>query len=350
MEYLGAMKLGELAKTIGCDLEGDPALDVQGPAPIDDAGPGTITFVANPRYRARLATLRASAVILAPGVECAAGTAVLRSPNPYLAFVRALEVFDRPYRPAPGVHPTASVAPSAVIGPRASIGAFAVIAERVELGGDARIDAHVVIYPDVRIGERFVAHAGAVVRERVIIGDDVKIQAGAVVGGDGFGYTLDDQGGVRAIPQIGTVVLEDGVEIGANATIDRATVGVTRLRRGAKIDNLAMVAHGCDVGEQAFLAAQVGLSGSTRVGAGAQLGGQVGAAGHLTIGAGSRVAAQSGVKNDLPPGGSYGGYPAIEISRWRRLIAASLALPDLLRRLRRVERALGLRRSADEQA
>jgi len=341
------MKLGDLARELGCELEGDPSIEITGPAPIDDAGPGQVTFVANPRYQARLEGLRAAAVILAPGMP-APGVAVLRSPEPYAAFVRLLELFHVPDRPPLGIDSSARVASSARVGPRAAIGAYVVIGENVTIGADARIDPHVVIYPGVTIGERFTAHARAVVRERVTIGNDVKLQCGVVIGGDGFGYLPDAKGGVRAIPQTGGVVLEDRVEVGANTTIDRAAVGVTRIRRGAKIDNLVQIGHGCEVGEGAFLAAQVGLAGSTQIGAGAQLGGQVGVAGHLTIGAGARVAAQSGVPNDVAAGAVIGGYPAVEIRTWRRNVAAVLRLPELLRRVRRIERRLGLVDSTED--
>lgn len=341
------MKLGELARRIGCTLEGDPAIEIAGPAPIEEAGPGEVTFVANPRYHSKLKDLRAAAVIVAPDVEVSS-VAVLRSEEPYAAFVRLLRLFHRPVQTPAGIHPTAAIAPSARVGPRAAIGAYAVVADGVTIGADARLDPHVVIYPGVAIGDRFVAHAGAVVREGVSIGDDVKLQAGVVVGGDGFGYLPDDRGEIQSIPQIGTVVLEDGVEVGANTTIDRAAVGVTRIRRGSKIDNLVQVGHGCDVGPGAFLAAQVGLSGSTRVGPGAQLGGQVGVAGHLTIGAGAKVAAQSGVPNDVAPGAVVGGYPAVEMRTWRRAVAAWAQLPEMLRRLRALERRLGRRGGAAE--
>ena len=340
------MKLGELAQRIGCELEGNPSIEITGPAPIDEAGPGQVTFVANERYRSKLGGLRAAAVVVGPGVAVQ-GAAILRSPQPYLAFVRVLEIFHQPSRLEPGIHASASIAPSAKIGARAAIGPYAVIGEDVVIGAEARIDAHVVIYPRVTIGDRFTAHAGAVIREGVTIGNDVKLQSGTVIGGEGFGYLPAGDGQVIAIPQMGTVVLEDGVEIGANTTIDRATVGTTRIRRGAKIDNLVMVAHGCDVGESAFLAAQVGLSGSSRIGTGAQLGGQVGIAGHLTVGAGARIAAQSGVPNDVEPGAVIGGYPAVEIRTWRRTVAALLRLPNLLRRVRAIERHLGV--SANER-
>ena len=341
------MKLGDLARRIGCILEGDAAIEISGPAPIDEAGPGEVTFVANPRYQSRLKSLRASAVILAPGMD-APGVAILRTEQPYAAFVRLLELFHEPLRPAVGIHATAQVSRSARIGSGASIGAYVVIGDDVAIGADARIDAHVVIYPRVTIGDRFTAHAGAVVRERVTIGDDVKLQSGAMIGGEGFGYLPDEKGAIRAIPQTGTVVLEDGVEIGANTTIDRAAVGATRIRRGAKIDNLVQIGHGCEVGESALLAAQVGLAGSTKIGPGAQLGGQVGAAGHLTIGAGARVAAQSGIPNDVAAGAVVSGYPAVDIRTWRRAVAIWARLPSLLRRLRQLEKRLGIRAGSEE--
>lgn len=336
------MKLGDIASAIGASLEGDPGLEIRGIAPIDGAGEGELSFVANERYVARLTSHRASAVIVGTGVAVPRG-AVLRAKDPYLAFVKALDLFHRPSRPAAGVHPTAVVAESARIGANSAIGPYAVIGERASIGADARIDAHVVVYPDVEIGDRFVAHAGAVVRERVRIGSDVVLQVGAVVGGDGFGYVFDpERGAVRAIPQAGTVVLEDGVELGVHAAVDRATIGETRVRRGAKLDNFVQVAHGCDVGEMAFLASQVGLAGSTTIGAGAQLGGQVGVAGHLRIGAGARVGAKSGISNDVADGATVAsGIPAFEVGTYRRVIATLRHLPELVRRVRRLERRAG---------
>lgn len=334
------MRLDELAAQIGCSLEGDPAIEVSGINTVRDAGPGEVTFVIHPRYRRYLRHTQAAAVICGPDLQ-EVPVAALRSRQPYLSLARALALFENPCPWPAGVHPTAVIAPSARIGADARIGPYAVIGEDVRIGNGARIGAHVVIYPGARIGDRFVAHAGVTVRERVEIGDDVIIQAGAVIGSEGFGYVAAEDGSIQRVPQIGTVVLEDGVEVGANTTIDRATVGVTRVGREAKLDNLVMVAHGCDVGERAFLAAQVGLAGSTRVGRGVQMGGQAGAAGHLEIGDGARVAAQSGIASDVPAGRTVGGYPAVEIAQWRRVTAALGRLPELLRRVRRLERELG---------
>lgn len=339
------MKLGEIASAIGATLEGDPEIEILRVAPIDEAGPGDLTFVANDRYVSRLAGHRASAVIVASGLEVPRAAA-LRASDPYLAFVHALDLFHPPAPHRPGIHPTAVVAASARIGRDAAIGPYAVVGERTVLGDEARLDAHVILYEDVVIGDRFVAHAGAVVRERVQIGNDVVLQVGAVVGGDGFGYVFDPaRGKVRGIPQSGTVVLEDEVELGVHAAVDRATIGVTRIRRGAKLDNFVQVAHGCDVGSMAFLASQVGLAGSTTIGDGAQLGGQVGVAGHLRVGAGVKIGAKSGISNDVADGSTVAsGIPAFEVGTYRRVIATLRHLPELVRRIRRLERSAGAAR------
>jgi UDP-3-O-[3-hydroxymyristoyl] glucosamine N-acyltransferase len=334
------MKLAALAAELGCELRGDGTIEIGAVRGLEDAGPGDLTFLANPKYAAQLVSTRASAIILparAPDVPLAS----LRTANPYLAFARALALFHQPRRPVPGVHPTAVIAPSARLGEPASVGAYAVIGEDVAIGPGATIFPHVTIYPGVRIGADFVAHAGVVVREDVRIGDRVVLHPGVVLGADGFGFVPMPEGAVK-IPQTGTVVIEDDVEIGANTTIDRATLGATVVRRRAKLDNLVMVGHGCEVGPDSFLAAQVGLAGSTKLGRGVQMGGQAGAAGHLTIGDGVQIVAQSGVPSSVPPGQVIGGYPAVEVTRWRRASAALLRLPELLHRVRRLERAARL--------
>ena len=334
------MKLGELAERLGCELRGDPALEIAAIRGIEEAGPGDLTFLANPKYAAQLASTRASAAIVAKS-SAELPIATLRADNPYLCFAHALGIFHRPLRPPAGVHPTAVVAASARIADPTSIGAYAVIGDDVEIGQGAVIHPHVTIYPAVRIGCDFVAHAGVVVREEVQIGNRVVLHPGVVIGADGFGFAPGPAGAVK-IPQTGTVVIEDDVEIGANSTVDRATLGATVIRRGAKLDNLVMIAHNCEVGAGSFLAAQVGIAGSTKLGRGVQMGGQAGAAGHLTIGDGTQVAAQSGVPSSVPAGRVVGGYPATEATIWRRTSAALLRLPELLRRVRRLERRLGV--------
>lgn len=333
------MKLGKIAAALGAEIEGDGDLEVEELAPLDGAGGGSLSFLSNPKYLPQLAETGAAAVILGPGVE-GPGCTVLRVPDAYLAFAKALELFDRPVELPEGIDPRAHVASNARIGAGARIAAGVHVGPNVTIGPRATLHPGVVLYPDVTVGEDFTAHANVVVRERVRIGDRVTLAAGVALGGEGFGYIPLPGGGVQNIRQIGTVEIQDDVEIGANTTIDRAAIGVTRIEAGAKIDNLVMIAHGCRVGPEALIAAQTGLAGSTTVGARAQLGGQVGSAGHLTIGEEARVAAQSGVASDVAPGTTIGGYPAMEVGLWRRVSAAVRKLPELLRRVKRLEKAL----------
>lgn len=332
------MKLKTLAQRLGCELRGDGEVEVDAIRPLDDAGPGHLTFLANPRYQAQLATTRASAVLIAADhVELSIPT--LRAANPYLAFAQALTIFHQPRTPPAGVHPGAVIAASARIGEGASIGANVVIGDEVEIGPRAVIHPNVTIYPGVHVGSDFVAHAGVVLREDIRLGDRVTLHPGAVIGADGFGFAPGPQGAVK-IPQIGSVTIEDDVEIGANATVDRATLGATIVRTQAKLDNLVMVAHNCEIGAGTMLAAQVGIAGSTKLGRGVQMGGQAGAAGHITIGDGVQVVAQSGIPSSVDAGKIVGGYPSVDVSIWRRTSAALLRLPELLRRVRRLERRL----------
>jgi UDP-3-O-[3-hydroxymyristoyl] glucosamine N-acyltransferase len=343
------MKLSEIAQRLGCELRGDGSVDIRGVAPIDSAEPGTLTFVANPRYRALLPKTRASAVLVGRQEEDVPLPALLCD-DPYRTFADAIELFYNPPPLPEGIHPTAVVAASAAIGARARIGPYSVIGENAVLGDDACVDAHVVVYPEVVIGDRFRAHAHVVVRERVHIGNDVILHSGCVIGSDGFGYVLGADGRARKIVQAGSVELGDDVEVGANTTVDRAAVGTTVIERGVKLDNLVMVAHGCHIGEGSAVAAQTGLSGSTRVGRFVRIGGQAGTAGHLSIGDGAQVAAQSGIPNDVPAGQTVGGTPAVKVEVWRRVVAALPRLPELLRRVRRLEKALGSKPDGDSGA
>jgi UDP-3-O-[3-hydroxymyristoyl] glucosamine N-acyltransferase len=340
------MKLRDLATHLGATLEGDGDIEIVGCAPIDEAGPEYITFVANPRYAKKLPMTTAGAVIAARDMVVT-GRSVLRCDDPQRAFAHALAIFDSRPRSRPGTHPTAVVDPSARIGSGAHIGAYVVIGENVTLGDDAVLHPHVTIYAAARIGRRFTAHAGVVIRECVVIGDDVVIQPGAVVGADGFGFLPRGKDLPLAVPQTGTVEVADHVEIGANTTIDRAATGKTRIGRGAKIDNLVQVAHGCAVGERTMIAAQTGLAGSARVGSEAMLGGQVGVTGHVHVGDRVQVAAQSGIAGDVEAGRVMGGSPALDLALWRRCMVALRRLPDLLRRVRVLETRAGI--DADDE-
>ena len=328
------MKLAEIASALDARLEnGLPETKISGVAGIEEAGTGQITFVANPKYSALARTTKASAVIVAEDFP-ALPTAMLRSKNPYLAFARCLELFYQPPRYAPGVHPTAVVHPSAKIGARAHIGPYVVIDESVEIGNNAVLLAQVVIYRGARIGNDFFAHAHAVVREHCRVGNNVILQNGAVVGADGFGFAKDDSGRWHKIVQSGPAVIEDDVEVQANACVDRASVGETRIGRGTKIDNLVQVGHSSKVGEDTLLCAQVGLAGSTDVGSRVILAGQVGVAGHCKIGDGAIATAQSGIPNDVPAGATVSGYPAIDNKLWLKCSAIFKKLPDIARAMR----------------
>jgi UDP-3-O-[3-hydroxymyristoyl] glucosamine N-acyltransferase len=327
------MKLADLAQHLGANLQGDPAAVITGVAAIETAGTGEVTFVANPKYASLARSTQASAVLVEPSFpEITAST--LRIDNPYLAFARAIELFYQPPAYAPGVHPTAVVSPTAKIGANPHIGAYAVIGDHVTLGDNAVILPHVVIYPHVSVGNNLFAHAHAVVREYCQLGDNVVLQNGAIIGADGFGFAKQTDGSWYKILQSGPAILEDSVEVQANACIDRASIGETRIGSGAKVDNLVQVGHGSTVGRNTLLCAQVGLAGSTHVGKSVILAGQVGVAGHCTVGDGAIATAQSGIPGDVEPGKVVSGYPAIDNRQWLRSVALVNRLPELLRGLK----------------
>lgn len=330
------MKLGEIARKLGCRLSGSPDVEILGVAGIEDAGKNELTFVSNPKYASKIATTSAGAIILAPDAP-PASIPVLVSDHPYLDFARAIELFYAPPEPIPGLHPTASLAQTAVLGDNHSIGANVVIGEGVVLGKNARLHPNVTIYPYARIGDDFTAHSGAVVREFCRIGNQVILQNGAVVGSDGFGFAPRKDGSYYKMVQSGIAVLEDEVELGAYVCIDRATVGETRVGRGTKIDNLVQIGHGSTIGEHTILAAQVGLAGSTKVGNFVRLAGQVGVAGHLTIGDGAVATGQTGIGQSIQPGRSVSGSPEMDTALWRRNYILMHRLPELARTIRRLE-------------
>ena len=332
------MRLADLAAALALPFEGEGSTEIVKGASLESAGRGDITFLGNPRLAAKAATTKASAIVLPPGA--AGGTAaVLRAPDPYLAFAAALEVLHPRAMPAaPGVHPTAVVAKGSRIGPGVAIGAHAVVEEDVELGKNVCLGPHVVLHRGVRVGDDVVVHSHVVVREGCRLGHRVVLQDHVVIGADGFGFAKRKDGTHRKIPQVGIVVLEDDVEVQAGACIDRAMMGETRIGRGTKIDNLVQVGHGCVVGEDTILCAQVGLSGSTTVGRGVTLAGQVGSGGHLTIGDGVTAVAQSGIPSDVEPGRVIAGSPAIDMRDWLRASAAFPRLADLQKEVRELRR------------
>lgn len=329
------MRLSEIAKRTGCQIEGPAELEITGVAGMEDASPSDLTFLANPKYLPKASETKAAAIIVAPGVEIS-GRVLLRAADPYLAFALAIEIFHRPARSEPGVHETAVIAPTAKIGLRASIGPYVVVEDAARLGDDCVLKSFAVIHCGAEIGHRFFAHSHAVVREGARIGNDVTLQNGAVVGGDGFGFVRQTDGSYRKIMQAGTVVIEDGVEIQSNACVDRATVGVTRIRRGVKIDNLVQVGHGCDIGEDSLLCGQAGLAGSSHLGRGVILAGQAGVAGHLSIGDHTVVSSQTGVPHDLAADQVVSGSPAIDHFLWLKCSAVYARLPEMASSLRKL--------------
>lgn len=328
------MKLQALAERLGGKLEHAAAdTEISGVAGIEEATSEQITFVANPKYTTAARSSRAGAIIVGSDFPTL-DRAMLRHENPYLAFAHAIELFYPQQQRRPGVHKTAVIDPSAKIGKGASIGAYVVVEHDVEIGEHCTLLPHVVIYRGARIGKHFFAHAHAVVRENCLLGDNVILQNGAVVGSDGFGFAKDDQGEWHKIVQSGPAVLENDVEVQANACVDRASIGETRIGRGTKVDNLVQVGHGSKVGERTLLCAQVGLAGSTHVGNDVILAGQVGVAGHCSIGDGVIATAQTGIPNDVSAGKVVSGYPAIENRQWLRAVAIFSRLPELARSLR----------------
>jgi UDP-3-O-[3-hydroxymyristoyl] glucosamine N-acyltransferase len=336
---LPSLKLREIADRLGCRLEGDQDIDILRVTGLQDAGAGDLTFFTNSKYAADLKRTRASAVIAGPDVN-GAPCAVLRTAHPYLAFANAVALFADPWTPPSGVHRLADVAEGATVDPSASVASFVVIEDGARVGARTIIHPHVTIARGARVGTDCVIHSHVSVRERVEIGNRVIIQDGAVVGSDGFGFARDEGGTHHKIPQVGGVTVEDDVEIGANATIDRPAVGETRIGAGSKIDNLVQVAHGVTIGRNVLLAAQVGIAGSTTIEDSVTLAGQVGVAGHITIGKGTIATAQTGVPNSVDPGSFISGYPAINNRDWLRASAVFRRLPDLRRTLLDLETRL----------
>jgi UDP-3-O-[3-hydroxymyristoyl] glucosamine N-acyltransferase len=333
------MKLSELAARLGRPLRGPGDIEIEGVAGMEYAGPDQITFLANPRYAHKVKNTRAGAIIAAPQAG-ELPIPVVESPNPYFDFAKALELFYQPPRPATGIHPTAVVAPTAEVGENASIGAGCVVCDRVKIGRNAVLHPLVVIYEGAEIGDDFLAHSHAVVREHCRIGNRVTLQNGVVIGGDGFGFAKQADGTHYKIAQSGPAILEDDVEIQTLSSVDRATVGETRVRRGAKIDSLVQIGHACEVGEDNIICAQTGLAGSSILKKNVLLAGQVGISGHLTIHDNAIIYAQSGIGGDVEAGKVMSGSPAFDAADWRRAITAFQKLPELVKTMRQLEKRL----------
>jgi UDP-3-O-[3-hydroxymyristoyl] glucosamine N-acyltransferase len=333
------IRLQDLAVQLGCSLQGDGAIEITGVSGLEHAGPTELTFLANPKYAPKVKHSRAAAILLSQPLPQPTPISVV-SKNPYHDFARALALFYQPPRPPAGIHPQACIAPTARIGDGASIGPYAVVGEHVSIGRNAVLHPHVVIYEGAQIGDDFYAHSQAVVREYCRIGHRVILQNGVVIGGDGYGFAKTSEGTHFKIVQSGVTVIEDDVEIQTLSSIDRATVGETRVKRGAKIDSLVQVGHASVVGEDNIICAQTGLAGSSILGKDVLLAGQVGISGHLTIHDHAIIYAQSGIGGDVKEGAVMSGSPAFDSREWLRAITAFPKLPDLLKTVRQLEKRL----------
>jgi UDP-3-O-[3-hydroxymyristoyl] glucosamine N-acyltransferase len=330
--------LGELAARVGGETVGDARRTLTGLKPLSEAREGDLSFYHNRRYLAEARASRAGALLVADPAEFP-GRDLLVCREVYPAFATLLELFHPAAPPATGVHPSAVVAASSRLGAKVSVGPGAVIGERVAIGEGAIVGAHAVVGDDAEIGAATLLHPHVVVEPRCRVGARCILHAGVVVGSDGYGFATA-QGVHRKVPQVGIVVIEDDVELGANVCVDRATLGETRIGRGTKVDNLVQIAHNVTVGEHSLIVAQVGISGSTTLGHHVVMAGQSGAAGHLHLGDGTQVAAQAAVMADTKPGETVSGSPARPLKEWYRALANLLQLDALRRRVRELERAV----------
>ena len=336
------MKLSELAAITKARCEStNGEIEITGAAGLEQAEPGHVTFLSNPRYTPKIATTAASAIFVGDDVEVArTDLAVLRSKDPYLAFTRALIAFHPRPAAESAIHESAVIDETATIGEDCLIGPNAVVGKKSRIGDRVRIHANASIYENVTIGDDSEIHSGVSIRENTIIGNRVIVHNNAVIGCDGFGFAKDEERHWLKIPQVGRVVIEDDVEIGAGTTIDKSSTDETRIKRGAKIDNLVQIGHSCTVGEDSLLCAQAGLAGSSHIGNRVILAGQAGVAGHNTIGDDVVLTAKSATSHDVPPGKMISGIPAFDNRDWLRSIAAFRRLGEMVRTLRGLEKRL----------
>ena len=329
--------VAEIARVLGGNVVGNGEAIIKGIAGIAEAQPGELTFIDSPQYDSYLETTAASAVIV-DAQTSAAGKTIIRVAQPRLAFARAMRIFFPAVAPGPmGIHPTVVMGKGSSVGQGVRIGAHVVIGDEIQIGDGVVIFPLVSIGDRTRIGSGTVIYDNVTIRDGIEIGCDVIVHSGTVIGSDGFGYAQDGEEHLK-IPQVGTVIIEDQVEIGSNVSIDRGTLGVTRIGRGTKIDNLVQIAHNVVIGPNTLLVAQVGISGSTRIGANVILAGQVGVVGHIEVGDGAVVAAQSGVSKSVPPHTVMFGSPARGMKKAKQIEACISRLPDLFKRVQRLEK------------
>ena len=333
------LRLSVLAKQLNCPYTGKGSTLISGISSLEDAEKGDLVFLAQRKFRDQLERTKASAAII-PVDETFNRIPVIKSENPQLTFIKALEYFFQPYRPEPGIHPLASVSPTAKVGKKVSVGAFAFIGDEVEIGNRTVIFPSVTIYPRAQLGQGCTFHSHVSIRENTIIGNRVIIHNGAVIGSDGFGYIQGKRKTHLKIPQKGVVVIEDDVEVGANTTIDRASLGKTIIRKGTKIDNLVHIAHNVVVGSDVILAAQTGIAGSSKIGKQVIAGGQVGIADHVEIGESAIIAAKCGVTKNLRANSMVAGYPHLDIRDWRKAWVSIPQIYDLLKEVKKLKKKI----------
>ncbi len=332
-----SLTVKDLSQLLECPFEGEGSTIICGVSSLDKAKKGDLVFLAHQKYRPLLDKSKASVAII-PVEEKYERIPVIKSKNPYLTFVKAVELFFKPYRMKPGIHLNALVSPSAKIGKDVAVGPFAYIGDEVEIGARTAIFPFVCLYPRVKIGKETVIHSHVSIREETKIGNRVIIHNGAVVGSDGFGFLKTEDGTHAKIPQKGVVVIEDEVEIGANTTIDRAALGETVIKKGIKIDNLVQIAHNVEIGENTILAAQTGIAGSTKIGKNVLMGGQVGVADHVSIGDNVIVAAKSGITKNVPAHSFVGGSPHLDIKDWRKVWVLLPQLYNIVKDLKKLKK------------
>jgi UDP-3-O-[3-hydroxymyristoyl] glucosamine N-acyltransferase len=334
-----SIQVSALAKLLNCSFEGKGTTEISGVSSLEDAEKGDLVFLAQRKFRKQLERTNASAAIV-PADETFDRIPVIKSENPQLSFIKAVNFFFQPYKPRPGIHPLSCVSPKAKIGKNVSVGAFAFIGDDVEIGNRTVIFPSVAIYPRTRLGQACTIHSHVSIREDSSIGNRVIIHNGAVIGSDGFGYIQDKRKAHIKIPQKGIVVIEDDVEIGANTAIDRASLGKTIVRKGTKIDNLVQIAHNVEIGSDVILVAQTGIAGSSKIGKNVIAGGQVGIADHVEIGDNVILAAKSGVTKSIPADSMVAGIPHLDIRDWRKAWVSIPQLYDLLKEMKKLKKKI----------
>jgi UDP-3-O-[3-hydroxymyristoyl] glucosamine N-acyltransferase len=335
------MNLHELANQLGLPYEGDGTWLIQSPASLEKATPEQISFIENERYYSFLKTTQAGVIIAKAGVSIPCGN-IIRTPTPRLIFAQVLNLFYRARLPKPGIHPTAVLGTGVRLGERVHLGAHVVLGEGTTIGDDVVIFPNTTVYNHVIIGDRSIIHSNCSINDYTQIGQDCFIQQGVAIGGEGFGFVPTPEGTWYKMPQTGWVVLEDKVEIGCNSTVDRASLGETRIGKGTKIDNLVQISHGCTIGPHCVLASGTGIGGGTTIEEHVTIGAQVGIKEHVTIGKGVMMAARTGIHSNVAAGSIIAGHPEVPLRVWAKYSAAFKYLPEMQKNVRALKKQVAV--------